>query len=78
MDKDIVSKNLIISKVFLEKILKPSLCHWGFSFKATFMLMLALNHHFAEKRGRKRDLARPIDPSGFKIVFILLAKTIPI
>ena len=76
MAKDTVSKNLIISKVFSKKILKLLLRHWIFSLEVTFLLMLLLNHYSKEKQGSKRDLIYPIGLFSFKIVFLLLAKTI--
>ena len=40
------------------------------------MLMLLLNYRFVKKKDNKKDLIKPIDPGGFKKVFILLAKSI--
>ena len=76
--KDAVNKKLIISKVYLEKILKFFLCHWIFGFRATFLLVSLLDHYFMKKRGGKKDLIWPIDPGGFEMVLILLAETIAI
>lgn len=47
--KDTISKNLIISQVFLEKIFELSLYHWVFGFKATFIVILLLNYHSVRK-----------------------------
>ena len=38
--------------------------------------MLLLNYYFVKKQGGKKDLILPINLNGFKIIFILLAKTI--
>ena len=73
-----VSKNLIIFKIFLEKILKFLLCHQNFSLRVTFLLMLLLNHCFIEKQDSKKDFIWPISLGSFEIVFILLAKIIAI
>lgn len=73
-----VIKSSIIFKVFLEKILKLSLCHQFLAFEATFILILLLNHYSVEKQGGIKDFVRLVGPSGFKIFFILLAKTIAI
>ena len=74
--KDTVSKSPIISKVCLEKIFEFFLCYQIFGLKATFLLVLLLNHCLAKKRSYKRDLILSINLGGFEIVLILLAKTI--
>lgn len=76
--KDIVSKNSIVSKVFLEKILKLSLCYQVFCFERTFMLMPALNQHFMEKQDSKKNLVEPVGTNDFEIIFTLLVKIIAI
>ena len=72
--EDAVSKNPIISKVFLEKIFEFLLYHYIFGLKATLLLMPLLNHCSIEKRDGKKDSIWPIKLSGFKIVFTLLAE----
>ena len=42
------------------------------------MLVLLLDHRFAEKQASKRDLVWPIGPNSFEIVFTLLAKTVAV
>lgn len=54
--KDIISKNLINSKVFLEIILEFPLYNQIVGLKAMFLLMLLLNHYFIKKQGSKKDL----------------------
>lgn len=76
--KNAINKSLIIFKVFSEKIFKFSSCHSVFAFKATFMLMLALNYYCAEKQGREKDLIRVVSSSGFKKIFILLVEIVAI
>ena len=76
--KDAISKNSIISKVFLEKIFKFLLRHWILSFEATFLLVPLLDHCLAEKKNSKKDSILPISPNGFEIIFTLLAETIAI
>ena len=66
--------DLVVSKVFSKEILELRPCYWVFGFKATLMLVLSLGHRFAEKRGGKRDVVKPVSPSRFEIVFTLLAK----
>ena len=74
--EDAISKNQIIFKVFLEKILEFRLRYWIFSYKATFLLMPLLNYCPMKKRGGKRDLIWPINLCNFKKILILLAETI--
>ena len=76
--KNALSKNPIIFKVFLEKILKFFLYYWIFALKVTFLLVLLLNYCFAKKKGDKKDLIRLIGLDSLKTIFILLAKTIAI
>lgn len=76
--KDTFSKNLIISKVFLQKILEFSLRYSFFGLKVVFMLMPLLYHCFVEKQGGKKDSSKHISPNNFEIIFALLAKTIAI
>lgn len=40
------------------------------------MLVPMLYYYFTKKQGNKWDTVGPADPSGFKLIFILLAKTI--
>ena len=47
-------------------------------FDATFLLVLLLNHYFAEKKSGKNDLILPIGLGGFEMVLTLLAKMITI
>ena len=78
LTKNAVSKNLIIFKVFLRKILEFPLCHQILNFEAMLLLMPLLNHCFIEKQGSKKNIIRPISPSNFKIVLILLTEMIAI
>ena len=54
--KNIVSKSLIVFKVFSEKIFLFFLQHWIFGLKAMFLPILLLNYYFAKKQGSKKDL----------------------
>ena len=54
--KNAISKNLVIFKVFLEKMLELFLRYWIFGFKAKFLLILLLNYYFAEKQYSKKDM----------------------
>ena len=76
--KNIVSKRLIVSKIFLKKVFELFFCYPIFGFRATFLLMPLLNYCFVEKQGKKRDLIWLVGSNDFKIVFTLLAKTIAI
>ena len=76
--EDIVSKNPIISKVCLEKILEFLLRHRILGLGAMLLLVPSLDHHPVEKRGGKRDSIWPIGPGGFEMVLTLLAETIAI
>lgn len=76
--KNAISKNPIISKVFLEKVLELSLCYYILSFKKIFILIIVLNHYFIDKWDGKKDFIRQVSLSNFKIIFILLAKMIVI
>ena len=76
--EDTISKNPIISKVCLEKILEFSLCHRILGLRATFLLVPLLDYCFVEKQGGKKNLVWPISLGFFEIVFILLAETITI
>ena len=78
LTKNAINKSLIIFKIFLKKVLEFSLHYQIVGFKATFILMLLLNHHFAKKQGRKKDLIRLISFNNFKIIFTLLKKLIAI
>lgn len=73
---DIISKNLIISKILLKKIFKSSLYHQGFGFVATFVLVLLLNRCFIEEQGSKKDIIRLINSNNFKIILTLLTKMV--
>lgn len=76
--KNAINKSPIISKVFLEKVLKLGLHHWVLGFKIIFILMVALNHHSAKKQSGKNDMVKPVSPSYFEIIFKLLAKVVAI
>lgn len=76
--KNAISKNLIIFKVFSEKIFELSPDHWFLDFKTIIILGLLLNQRSKEKLGGKIDLVGPISLSSFKVIFILLAKLIAI
>ena len=78
LTKDVVSKNSIISKVFLKKILEFFLYHRIFGLKATLLLVLLLKYCLIEKQGGKKDLLQPIGSTGFEMVLILLEETIVI
>ena len=75
--KNDVSKNTIISKVFLKKILEFLLRYWILTFRATFLMPL-LNYCSVEKRSGKKDLIWPIGPGSFKMVLSLMVETIAI
>ena len=76
--KNVISKNSIISKIFLKEIFKflPHYCI--LSLKAIFLLMLLLNYCFVEKQGSKRNLIWPIGHNNFKMILTLLAEAIAI
>lgn len=74
--RDDIGKAPVILKVFLKEIFKFGLYHWVFGFKATFILMLLLNHYSVEKWGSKKDLVCFVCSSSFEIVLVLLAKMI--
>ena len=76
--KNIISKNPIVFKLFLEKVFIFFLCHWILGLEATLLLILLLNHQFAKKQVGKKDFIWPISSNNFIIIFILLAKTIAI
>ena len=78
MDGDTISKNLIISKICLKKILEFFLRHWIFGLEAMLLLVLLLNYWLVEKQGGKKDLIWLSVPSNFEIVLILLVETIAI
>lgn len=73
---NIVGKGPVIFKVVFIKIFEYNLRHLVFSFRVTIMLMSLLNYCSMEKLGGKKNLIRPINLSSFKIILILLAKTI--
>lgn len=73
-----ISKDLVLFRVFLEKILKLILYYWVFGFRATIMLMLLLYHYFAEKQSGIKDLVELVDFSSFEIIFALLVKVIAV
>ena len=76
--KDAVSKSTIIFKVFLRKFLEFFLYHQIFGLKTMFLLILLLNYCFIEKQNGKKDLICSIGLDSFKIIFVLLVKTIAI
>ena len=76
--KNTVSKNPIIFKVLLEKILEFLLRHRIFGLKTTFLLVSLLDYYPIEKQSSKWDPIWPINPYGFKMVLILLAELIAI
>ena len=76
--KDPISKNPIISEVYLKKIRKFLLRHQIFGLEATLLLVPFLDQHLAEKQGSKKDLIWPIGLDSFKMVFIILVETIAI
>lgn len=73
-----VCKNLIVSKIFLQKILKLGLYYQVLDFRAIFILILLLNYYYTEKLDSKKDLVEFIGLSNLEIVFILLAKAIAV
>lgn len=75
---DIISKNLIISKILLKKIFEFSLYYHVFSFIATFILVLLLNYCFIKEQDGKKDIIGLINPQNFKVILILLTKTVMI
>lgn len=40
------------------------------------MLLSLLHYQFTKKQDGEKDLIRPLSPSGFEIVFLLLVKAI--
>ena len=46
------------------------------AFKTMFILMLLLNHYFLKKLGNIKDAIKFVDPSNFKIIYILLIKAL--
>ena len=76
--KNTVNKNSIVSNVFLNKILEFFLYYPIFYFRTIFLLISLLNYCSIGKKGRKKDLIWPISFGSFKIIFILLIKTIEI
>lgn len=76
--KNTISKDLIVSKVFLKKVLKHLSYYQIFSFEATFLLMLLLNHCFVKKLNSKEDLIESISSCSFEVVLTLLIKTVAI
>ena len=74
--EDTISKNPIISKVFLKKILKFLPRYQIFGLRAMFLLVLLLDYCSAKKRGGKPDPIWPIAPD--RMLLILLTKTIVI
>ena len=54
--KNAISKNPIVFKVFLKKILEFLLRHQIFGLKITLLLILLLNHCFIEKQSGKKNL----------------------
>lgn len=76
--KNAISKNPIVYKILLKKILELSLYHRFLDFKAIIMLMVLLNYRFIEKKGGKKDLIEFVGPSGFEVNFTLLTKLIAI
>ena len=76
--KNAVSKNPIICKVVLEKILEFLPHHWIFGLRATLLLVLSLDHRPAEKQGGKRDPIWSIGSGNFEMVLTLLPKAIAV
>ena len=76
--KNAISKSPIVSKVFLNKVLKLFLYHSIFSFKVMFLLMPLLIYCFVKKQDSKKDLIWLFNLNAFKIVFISLVKIIAI
>ena len=76
--EDAISKNLIIFKVCLEKILEFFLCHRIFGLEAMLLLVPLLDHYLIEKQVGKKDLIWPIALSSFKMVLTLLVEIIAI
>ena len=76
--KNAISKNLIIFKIFLKKIIELFLSYWIFDFRATLLLISLLKYCFVKKQNSKQNFICSINLSSFKIIFILLAKIIAI
>lgn len=75
---NIVSKNLVVFNIFLEKFLKLYLYHCDFDFKVIFILILILYHCFTLKKNNKRYTIRFYSFSSLKIIFELLEKILVI
>lgn len=75
---DIISKSLIISEIFLEEVFKLCPRYRILDLKATFMLVLLLDHQSAEKESGKRDLVRLDSPNSFKVILTLLTEPVTI
>lgn len=71
-----INKDLIVIKIVLEKILELYLYYLVFGFGEIFIVILLLDHYFAEKQDSKRDLIEFVGFKNFKIVFMLLLKAI--
>lgn len=76
LTEDAISKSLIIIKIFLKKVFELSLCYQVFGFETIFILILLLNHCFAEKQSNKKGWVKLFSSSGFEMVFTLLAETL--
>lgn len=75
---NIVSKNSIVFKVFLEKILELWLYYQVLGFRVMFILVPLLDHQFAEKQVSKKDLVELVSSGNVKIVLTFLVKPLAI
>ena len=74
---DAISKSLIISQVFSEKIFEFGFSHWD-PFRAMFILVPILNYCPKKKRGGKWDAVRSAGPSNIEMVLTLLTEAVAI
>lgn len=65
-------------KVFWEKVVELYPRHEVFGLGATSMLVSLLDYQSTKKQRNKKDLVGLFGPSGFEMVFILLAKAITV
>ena len=75
---DVVSKNSIISKIFLKKVLELRPRYLVLGLKTMLILVPLLDHQPAEKQSGKKDLVRPNSPNNFEVILTLLTKTVAI
>lgn len=62
----------------MEEILEFCLSDWSLFYGATLILMPLLSYCTIQKQDGKRDVVRPVSSSDYKVVFILLTKSVAI